>query len=343
MSDVLYKRGLLPWFEPVTVHNFASWLSWLAMTGSTLMFWLAALIGNSRLLLALFLCVIPTICLVCRDRIWLALGKQLQRATNECLPVASNILAEVRGTSEHSRNTLWLLAHYDSKSQRPSMAVRMTAAVVFLLTAPALLLSILWDIPLLWIGLLLTSASLAALLLNLPEGNASPGALDNGAAVGVLLALAGLFRRHPPRNLTLRFVFTAAEENGLLGAFSLLRQHQRDLQEGAHLLVNLDTIGCSSTLHLFGTARSKLLRIVQDVGRRAGVRLKNGWLPPVLMMDHQVFSAEGLDSLSLSSLCRKTRFIHSRHDHLGLIDIGVLRGICDFFEQLVRELDSKSW
>src|SRR5690606_7803547 len=51
---------------------------------------------------------------------------------------------------------------------------------------------------------------------------ASPGAVDNAAAVGVLIELARVLAREPPPHQVL-LVFTANEEIGLVGAEALLR------------------------------------------------------------------------------------------------------------------------
>ena len=56
----------------------------------------------------------------------------------------------------------------------------------------------------------------------------SPGANDNAAAVGILLSLIERLAAGPPSKLRLRFLFTAAEERGYLGA----RHYAHDIRIG---------------------------------------------------------------------------------------------------------------
>jgi hypothetical protein len=53
--------------------------------------------------------------------------------------------------------------------------------------------------------------------------DASPGANDNAAAVGILLSLIERLAASPPTKLRLRFLFTAGEERGYLGARHYVR------------------------------------------------------------------------------------------------------------------------
>ena len=68
----------------------------------------------------------------------------------------------------------------------------------------------------------------------------SPGAYDNASGVGVLLSLAEYFSQNPPRNTTLRFLFTGAEETGMHGAKAAASVLHPD---DDLMVINLDMVG----------------------------------------------------------------------------------------------------
>lgn len=79
------------------------------------------------------------------------------------------------------------------------------------------------------------------------HGRFSPGAHDNASGVGVMLALAEHFARHPPANARLGFLFTGAEETGLHGAEAFVSQP--DLPDFVRVL-NFDMVGAGNELCL---------------------------------------------------------------------------------------------
>jgi len=70
-----------------------------------------------------------------------------------------------------------------------------------------------------------------------------PGADDNASGVAVLLELARSLKRRPAhKGLAVRFLFTGAEEEGLLGASAYVARHREELKY-CRLVVNLDQVG----------------------------------------------------------------------------------------------------
>jgi hypothetical protein len=225
-----------------------------------------------------------------------------------------NIIAARPGTSP----SLYLCAHYDSKSQTLPLVARL-ALGLFLCGVLALLAALLiiraassatfplWPL----FGL----AALAALVLTWQaEGNESPGALDNAAAVALLLELAAVTGETG-------FIFFGAEELGLLGSQEFVRRHSeaKDLQ-----VVNLDGIGLAGGLRVFG-GRGELGLALRDAARGAGVALSPAVLWPGLLMDHVALVRGGVAAASLGCVGGASARIHSASDTPDLVELEGLR------------------
>src|SRR5207253_5625864 len=96
---------------------------------------------------------------------------------------------------------------------------------------------------------------LAGLTANF-TGNHSPGALDNGSAVGVLLELARSWQPQSDAPVEVVWVATGSEEVELDGARHLLRTHADWWEEKPTLLINLESVGAGSHVYLAGEPRA---------------------------------------------------------------------------------------
>jgi peptidase M28-like protein len=133
-----------------------------------------------------------------------------------------------------TRVATWLAAHYDSKGQPLSMALRLLWVVAALLALAAALAAtvsggaLVWWIP----GVALAGGFLA---LNVATDR-SPGAVDN--ATGVLTVLAALDAI--PADAGVGALLLDAEELGLVGARALVRERANLL--GGTAVINFDSI-----------------------------------------------------------------------------------------------------
>jgi peptidase M28-like protein len=121
---------------------------------------------------------------------------------------------------------IWLVAHYDSKGQPISMAIRLAGFGMLVISMLALLVATVPAIVLLAIALLIVSQ-------NRVNDN-SPGALDNATAlVAIFMTLDQL-----PRPAMVGVVFPDAEEYGLVGARALVSERATLLADAS--IINLD-------------------------------------------------------------------------------------------------------
>lgn len=203
----------------------------------------------------------------------------LQRAANRPprrLATGVNLIARKGG----GLPDVWLVAHYDSKSQPLSMAGRIVAGGISILGAAGILVFASAPSPPAAI-LLLPAIGGGVLLARCRTGNRSPGALDNGTA---LVAILEILDRAP--NAKVGVLLPDAEEWGLLGARAAARGRP-DLF-GGRAVINLDGLDDRGTPILFvhrpGPLGERLRRELRArVARRLPVFVDGIALAPVAL------------------------------------------------------------
>ncbi len=158
---------------------------------------------------------------------------------------------------------LYFVAHYDSKSQRIPLPVRIGLFVLVIFGAVLFSALILLGIvfPALnpvtpWLGGVIVVLCIPLLLLDF--GNQSPGAVDNASGLGTALHLAESFIAHSAlvNQIDLTFLFTGAEEAFLMGAWAFVQRNEEELREqvasgGVNILI-VDGIGIDGQLYYAG-------------------------------------------------------------------------------------------
>jgi len=126
----------------------------------------------------------------------------------------------------------------------------------------------------------------------------SPGANDNAAAVGILLHLLPRIERDVPRHLRVRFLFTAAEELGYLGAREYVKRERLD---GIVGVLSLELCGIGDALAVWDAPESgepAFLTSVAGALAGLGLRRDEGYhlvgRIPVFGSDHRAFAGAGI-------------------------------------------------
>jgi len=209
-------------------------------------------------------------------------------------------LVATRGPASVHR---WIVAHVDSKAQGHSMAGRLLAVWVMLLAGGLMTGLALWrpmrD------GALPGVAVAAAAGLSLAAGalagrgrlrGTSPGARDNGTGL-----LAALLAAESSQDPGVGFVFTGAEEFGLVGARAFLRETGT---LGVADVLNLDTLTDRGALYLVAhdargrTLAEELLPVLRGAAARVVVRR----LPVGIMTDSLPMARSGARAVTLARL-----------------------------------------
>jgi Zn-dependent M28 family amino/carboxypeptidase len=130
----------------------------------------------------------------------------------------------------------------------------------------------------------------------------SPGANDNGAAVGILLHLLDRLGARVPPGLRVRVLFTAAEELGYLGARAYVRDTELADVVG---VLSLELCGIGDSLAVWDvTENSAFLRSVTGALESLGLRRDESYHVvgriPVFGSDHRAFAAAGIPAYGLT-------------------------------------------
>lgn len=189
------------------------------------------------------------------------------------LALGTNLIGQPAGGTAR----VWLVAHYDSKGQRLSMATRLVGLACFATQVPAIVALVVLMAAgntEVWLALFSLPALAGGALLSLADlRNDSPGAVDNVS--GVVAVLATLDRL-PAGAGDVGVCFTDAEEWGLQGAFALVRARPELFRDAA--VVNFDGLDDRGAMLLFAHRRGPL---VGRLAAAAGVRARR-WLPALV-------------------------------------------------------------
>jgi hypothetical protein len=168
----------------------------------------------------------------------------------------------------------------------------------------------------------------------------SPGAVDNAAAVAILIELARVLRDQPPPQSVI-LAFTANEEIGLVGAEALAERMRTDVD----FAIALDLVGGSGPLVINGAStligKSELAWIA-DAADRAGVaitappvhRVISRWWPQAERADHGAFTRRGIravhfydrgqDGERIDLAYHSARDVPARVDRASVAEVGRL-------------------
>jgi len=230
---------------------------------------------------------------------------------------------------------LYLMAHYDTKSQPLPIPVRIFLFVVLFVGSAGFIvcgfLASVFNVfgPVAFVfGILLLVAGLPLILNGF--GNKSPGAIDNASGVGVVLHLAELMAQEPdwrPR-MDWTILLTSAEELTLMGAAAYVIRHLAELRDYAkssavHVL-NFDGVGVEGRLCYDAreqTHSGALAPLTHEAAQALGISVKQTRLVGA-MLDHIPFARRGFDALSFLTVGRASLTVHTRHDTVDRLHIG---------------------
>jgi len=124
----------------------------------------------------------------------------------------------------------------------------------------------------------------------------SPGANDNAAAVGILLNLLERLSAAPPTKLRVRFLFTAAEERGYLGARHYARE--ANLAELAGVL-SLELCGIGDSVAVWDVSDEtpflgRVRAALEGIGLRRDASYHLVGRIPMFGSDHRAFAPAGV-------------------------------------------------
>jgi len=317
------------WFgcSDYPIRTAARWV----LAPSAIILFIAALFLNAEMeaaaLFLTFLSLLPPFLLLRRA------GKSFERDAKAPFQCA-NVVG--RKHSEESVLSVVLVAHYDSKSQRFSIWLRIAlyllgavggGIVIALLVAGTLLSIFSIDCPFCNAVLPVSAIFLViplVLLLN-TTGNDSDGALDNASGVGIITAVAEKLRQEDGPGLDLWVVATAAEEIGLWGARAFIKKHAKELPTERTVVLNFDGCGAdrkTGVLKSFGlpprSAPPELVDKIITIAADNSLPLKLYRIPLGMSTDLSPFRKAGYKGMDFISPATKSHTPKDRADRLNV-------------------------
>ena len=232
------------------------------------------------------------------------------------------------------RPRLYLVAHYDSKSQRVPLVVRIVLSAIAIGGGIAFAALNILALPIPGLAPAIIPLGIGVLLATFPltlidVGNSSPGAVDNGSGIGAVLHLAECLarRRDLLDRLGTTVLITGAEELAVMGAEAYVRRYATALRQqadagGLHIL-NFDGVGVDGELFYDPRGRTqpgRLANLVQEVGAE--------WRPPLrrfssrgVLLDHLPFARHGFDAVTLLGIGRATLSVHTPADAVDKLHV----------------------
>jgi len=303
-------------------------------------------------LLAFILAAASLLWIVGWDRFWTHFGGWIVSKNSSRGIRSKNILATFPGLEE--KRPLYFVTHYDSKSQYLNLFARAGCLLLGSLSAGIFSLWVLIGVFRVWVGgtsmafpvwiqgCFFLTVGLNALFIFTRNGNDSDGAVDNASGVGVLLEVAKTLREISPKNIAPVFLFTDAEEFGLLGSLMFQRMHGTDMVKNQVLVINVDSVGARGKMRACAVGRegNKWLTEVLMFAREKGFYLRKIPFLKGIMMDHLPFGRIDIPALSLTSVSGEGWHLHTQRDRFSLLDDRGLEEMGKFLLATVQWLET---
>ena len=172
--------------------------------------------------------------------------------------IYAEIVSDKKSQNEENTTEIIFMGHYDSKSNVLTGAMRVFLYLILLLCAVSIVICGITGIIVNFTSpekleiiskimnfLAIISIPCGFLLTINVVGNKSIGVADNGTAVVILLDLMKHFKENPLENVNMTFLFSAAEEIGLTGAYNFLKNRlgQPRWDPSRCFIINYDLAG----------------------------------------------------------------------------------------------------
>jgi hypothetical protein len=272
---------------------------------------------------------------------------------------SSNIIFKI---DNNATKNLIFSAHYDTKSGTAGFLSRMVLGslmfiavflvsfyfVIFslmLLFADKLALPCNLTLEKINFGILILAfiiSSITLLSYFQKSGNESPGVFDNASGVAVVMELAKHFIEKPVQNLNIWFLFTSAEEDGLIGMVNFIKTYEKELDKNSTYFINLDGVCGEGKIRIIPHKHSKcnLEKILEKSSINKEIDHSVSRYTPGILFDSVPVSFRGYQAVSIArcSFDKTLWSIHSKHDNLSNICEQALEDTFRLCKKVAKEL-----
>jgi hypothetical protein len=273
---------------------------------------------------------------------------------------SENMLVKLSSEGKKNKNSekkkkIIFLAHVDSKGQTIPSGFRSWCVLVWVASIPTLIVLYFFreytfpSIALIfhWIAtpLFVIHLITGTILLFNFSNNKSLGALDNASGVVVILELLHYYsdKTNRPRNYDLWFLFLGAEEVGRLGMRVFLNELGKISVE-KHLFLNFETIGRTADLVRFNdlnTHSKTFAKLIMKNSAKYDTIIKEKRAIIGYHTDSRICAKYKLQVLEFGDGF-SYKYNHSKKDTIDMIDLNLLKKLCNIVVASVKELDQKS-
>lgn len=288
---------------------------------------------------------------------------------------SSNIIAEIPPVSGETKCTVYLGAHYDSSwcwklsLKNPNTAIPKTAyglvgdiAMIFICALRAVngfnvfgakasyiinIITLLLPIALLpgfyWISQYVAGDKTLG----------SPGAMDNLTGIGSNMMIMKYFKEHPedmPEGMKLVYLGFGAEEASLKGSLAYVKNHEEELKEGKHYLINVDSIADPDYFEVIigdllqgSKFDSELIGFVHEAYKEIGIENAKNMYNPVGGCDATSFSDKGIPCVTIAAQNpTTTEYYHTCKDVSDRFTTDTLEKGLNVIYRVIKKIGAKN-
>ncbi len=234
----------------------------------------------------------------------------------------ANVVAEIPGRIASERLVV-VLAHHDAARSgvlfHPRLLRLIARPFIRMKTTPPLMWPVVAAPALGFLGCAgktvalrriaaLTSATVAALMLENASGEVVPGANDNLSGVATLMVIAEALASRPLETTDVLLVSTGAEEAGLEGARGFFARHRDELRRRQAKVICVDTVGARDLTLIGGEGTLRVRPYSADLRARVRAAAEALGYPGIREIsfrgatDGAVARKHGFDAVAIASL-----------------------------------------
>jgi len=271
---------------------------------------------------------------------------------------SENIYVKIDAKNQSTQETIdnkyhfLLLCHKDSKSQRLTITFRsiniriwvysLIISAISLILKYFFLSNIFFNIFVACV-IIINCINTILIIIN-TTGNKSPGAIDNGSGVAIVLELLTHFSemKNKLNNIDLWFIFTGAEENGTMGIRYLYKEIIKQITHQDLRYLNFDSLG--SHLDIFAVKNkvedAHLFKLIVELSKKLNPTYHiKYYIFPVTRSDGYYLKNEDHKGLGFADK-KVYKYIHSPQDTVDKVDPDFLEGFCEVIVKLLKEYDN---
>ncbi len=273
---------------------------------------------------------------------------------------SSNVIGYMSAGKQVKKRVI-VTAHYDSSRSGIMFSPKFVKGfrntfigLVISIFSMFILTALYWVTRVVWLKVLVIIlaidplVTIALLLHREIKGDYTHGANDNASGVGVLLGIAERFKKEPLANTELYLVATGAEEVGMIGMESFVKQHQQLLNDA--YIINIDNCGTGEVSYIVEEGMIKKyaadhgMVALADQLRAKGFEDVQPRVFTTMSTDALVLLARGYRAMSIMAFDHEGILPnwHWETDVFDNVQPSVVNLAYEFTSELIKAIDSKA-